>query len=69
MQEYQKYVPEHQFEIITEGQLDQMTVAKRSNCILSGAKLRAAGFKMTDSEEALTECMAKYVKNMRSTNV
>jgi len=69
MQEYQKYVPEHQFEIIDERQLDGMTVAKRSNCILSTDKLQRAGFKMTDSEKALTECMAKYVKNMRSTNV
>jgi 3,5-epimerase/4-reductase len=67
MQEYQKYVPEHQFEIINEHQLDEMTVAKRSNCILSTEKLRLAGFKMTDSEKALTECMAKYVSNMQDT--
>ncbi len=69
MKEYQKYVPEHQFEYITEAQLDQMTVAKRSNCILNTDKLRLAGFKMTDSEEALAECMAQYVKNMRRNNV
>jgi len=69
MQEYQKYVPEHQFEVITEAQLDQMTVAKRSNCILNGDKLRAAGFKMSNSEEALEKCMAEYVKDMRRNNV
>lgn len=69
MQEYQKYVPDHQFEIITEGQLDQMTVAKRSNCILNSDKLRAAGFKMSNSEEALAKCMAEYVKDMRRNNV
>lgn len=69
MKEYQKYVPEHQFEYITEAQLDQMTVAKRSNCILNTDKLRLAGFKMTDSEEALTTCMANYVKNMRRNHV
>jgi hypothetical protein len=69
MQEYQKYVPEHQFEIITEGQLDQMTVAKRSNCILNTDKLRAAGFKMSDTEEALERTMAEYVKDMRRNNV
>lgn len=69
MQEYQKYVPEHQFEIISEGQLDQMTVAKRSNCILNTDKLRAAGFKMTNTEEGLERCMAEYVKDMRSNNV
>lgn len=69
MKEYQKYVPEHQFEYITGAQLDAMTVAKRSNCILNTDKLRLAGFKMTDSEEALSACMAKYVENMRRNNV
>lgn len=69
MREYQKYVPEHQFSIITEQELDSMTVAKRSNCILSTDKLQRAGFKMTNSEEALEKCMAEYVKNMRSANV
>jgi dTDP-4-dehydrorhamnose reductase len=69
MTEYQKYVPEHQFEYITESQLDQMTVAKRSNCILNTDKLHLTGFRMTDSEEALTKCMADYVKNMRRNNV
>lgn len=68
MKEYQKYVPSHSFEYITERQLDDMTTAKRSNCILNTDKLRAAGFKMTDAEEALTHCMAKYVENMRSNN-
>ena len=65
MREFQKYVPSHSFEYITERQLDAMTTAKRSNCILNTDKLRLAGFKMTDSEEALTTCMAKYVDNMR----
>jgi len=65
MREYQKYVPEHEFSVIDEWQLDQMTVAKRSNCILSSAKLKAAGFRMTNSEEALEKCMAEYIKNVR----
>lgn len=69
MREYQKYVPAHAFEYITERQLDAMTTAKRSNCILNTDKLRLAGFRMTDSEEALTTCMAKYVENMRRNNV
>lgn len=69
MKEYQKYVPEHTFEIIDERQLDAMTVAKRSNCILNTDKLRAAGFEMTNSEEALKTCMAKYAENMRRNNV
>lgn len=69
MQEYQKYVPEHQFEIITERQLDQMTTAKRSNCILNTDKLRSAGFKMSETEDALKQTMAEYVKDMRRNNV
>ena len=69
MREFQKYVPEHKFEYITEQQLDSMTVAKRSNCLLNTDKLRLAGFQMSDSEEALERCMAAYVKNMRRDNV
>lgn len=64
MREYQKYDSSHKFEVITEEQLDKMTVAKRSNCILNSDKLRDAGFYMTPSEQALTDCMAKYVKNL-----
>lgn len=69
MKEFQKYVPEHQFEIITESDLDSMVIAKRSNCILNTDKLQRAGFRMTDSEEALAKCMATYVENMRRNNV
>ncbi len=64
MKEYQKYVPNHKFEIITEAQLDQLTSAKRSNCILNTEKLNRAGFKMTDTEEALTRCMAEYARSL-----
>jgi 3,5-epimerase/4-reductase len=60
MREYQKYVPSHQFETIDEQQLDKLTIAKRSNCILNSDKLRNAGFQMTNSKEALEECMANY---------
>lgn len=69
MREYQKYFPAHKFEYITEQQLDQLTVAKRSNCILNTDKLRLAGFHMTDSHEALHQCMADYVENIRRENV
>lgn len=64
MKEFQKYVPDHKFEIINEKQLDDLTLAKRSNCILNGDKLREAGFYMTPSKEALSKCMEKYVKNI-----
>jgi len=64
MREYQKYVPEHKFEAITEAELDTMTVAKRSNCIINGDKLREEGFEMMPSDIALKNCMAEYAKSI-----
>lgn len=64
MQEYQKYVQDHKFDIITEEQLDKLTLAKRSNCLLDSSKLREAGFLMSPSEEALKICMAKYISGI-----
>lgn len=61
MIEYQKYVPEHKFSIIDENELDLLTIAKRSNCILNTDKLKEAGFIMTASEEALKKCMKNYI--------
>jgi len=64
MNEYKKYVPSHNFSIIDEGELDKLTLAKRSNCILDTSKLNNKGFYMTNSEEALTKCMSEYIKNI-----
>jgi len=64
MREYQKYDPNHKFTIINEAELDKITVAKRSNCIINSDKLRQAGFTMTPSKEALEHCMAAYIKNI-----
>jgi len=64
MQEYQKYISSHQFEIINEQRLDKITLAKRSNCILNSDKLKLAGFQMTNSDEALANCMKNYIKNI-----
>lgn len=69
MQEYQKYVPEHSFEIIDEKELDQLTTAKRSNCIINSDKLKTAGFTMTPSVEALERCMGEYMKNILEKHV
>ena len=64
MSEYQKHVPSHTFSVISESELDSLTIAKRSNCILNCEKLNSAGFFMTPAQEALAECMAEYVKNI-----
>lgn len=61
MREYQKYVPSHTFQTITESELDRLTTAKRSNCILNTDKLEQAGFIMTPAEEALQQCMQNYI--------
>lgn len=64
MREYQKYVPSHTFEIMSGEELDKLTIAQRSNCILNSGKLYHAGFRMTDSEEALEKCIKEYITNM-----
>jgi 3,5-epimerase/4-reductase len=69
MREYQKYVPSHSFEIFDEQGLDAITSAKRSNCILNTDKLSQAGFVMTNSEQALVECMNNYIKNISESYV
>ena len=64
MQEYQKYVPHHTFDTLyTEDQLDALTVAKRSNCILNTDKLTNAGFEMAPADLALQQCMKNYFRN------
>lgn len=60
IREYQKYVPSHTFQTITESQLDRLTTAKRSNCILNTDKLQHAGFSMTPAQDALKQCMYMY---------
>lgn len=69
MREYQSYEPTHNFKVISEEELDKLTIAKRSNCILSTHKLSVAGFSMTPSKEALKNCMRQYIKNVWSSNV
>jgi UDP-glucose 4,6-dehydratase len=64
MNEYKKYVPNHKFEIIDENELDLLTSAKRSNCILNTEKLYNLGFQMMPSEQALKNCMFNYIKNI-----
>lgn len=60
MKEYQKYKTDHVFDIITESQLNSLTIAKRSNCILNTDKLKNIGFSMTSSQIALEKTMKQY---------
>lgn len=65
MREYQKYDPAHAFSIIDEAELDRITIAKRSNCIIDSTKLKKAGFTMTPTKEALEHCMKEYMHNAK----
>lgn len=61
LNEYKKY--KHlDFSVISEKELDDLTIAKRSNCIINTEKLNNAGFFLTPVEEALKETMANYIK-------
>lgn len=64
MKEYQKYVPDHKFEVIDEAGLLKLTSAKRSNCILNTDKLKNKGFHLTPSSEVVEKCMKEYIKNI-----
>lgn len=66
MKEMQKYVPDHKFSIISGKELDKITKAKRSNCILDGSKLQKEGFQMTDTKTILEKTMKEYIENMET---
>jgi 3,5-epimerase/4-reductase len=61
--EYMKYF-DHKFKTISEEQLNKLTVAKRSNCILNSSKIIRAGFKFQPAKEALVEYMQQYIKGI-----
>ncbi len=62
MTEYQKYI-KYDFEEMSLSDLDSITLAKRSNCLLNTDKLTQLGFTMTPSQEALEKCMKAYGEN------
>lgn len=65
LNEYQKYIPEHKYQSITEEQLDKMTNAKRSNCILDNSKIINAGFKFEDQDLLLKQTVKEFASNLR----
>ena len=54
---------EHQYELISLDELDNMTKARRSNCVLSTEKLESMGIKMPDVRDSLRKCITDHVKN------
>jgi len=58
---YRKIVnPAFSCEFISLERLEKMTLAKRSNCILSTEKLENAGIKLRNTQEALADCLQRY---------
>ena len=68
VREYRKYVPEHRASIMDEDELNDTTIARRSNCLLDGSKLQSAGFSMSNSREGLEKTIAIYVRNLGGNN-
>ena len=60
MEEYRKHNPNHTFEVISEKELEKLTIEKRSNSVLNSDKLINAGFEMKPAKIALVEYMTKY---------
>jgi dTDP-4-dehydrorhamnose reductase len=48
-------------EFISAPELDQLTRARRSNCVLSTAKLEAIGIAMPEVKQAVRHCIESYV--------
>jgi len=60
---YNKYSPvKKKFELIPEKELKNITLAGRSNCVLSTKKLESFGIHLTETKRALKECVKKYVE-------
>lgn len=62
LNEYKKYVPEHQFTSITPKELDALTNAPRSNCIIDSSKIMSEGFEFVNQEEELKDCVKKFAE-------
>jgi len=61
VQMYQKIVnPSHRFSIMTLNELDSITKARRSNCILNTDKLAREGINLPEIHQAIEECLLKY---------
>ena len=52
--------PAHTYELITLEQLEKMTKAGRSNCILNGDKLKQAGIELPESRSRIREMLQQY---------
>ena len=63
LDEYKKYAPDHQYTKITPQELDALTVAPRSNCILNVNKIQNEGFEFEDTDKAVERYVREFAKN------
>lgn len=61
LEEYKKYVPSHTYEKIDTKQLDALTTAPRSNCILNVDKIQKEGFVFEDTSKAVIRYVKEFV--------
>ena len=65
MKNYQEIVdPSFSFEIMSLDELDSITKAKRSNCVLSSNKREGAGYNMPSIMDRIPEIMEAYRESM-----
>jgi 3,5-epimerase/4-reductase len=60
--EYKKYIPNHDFHVISQDELDILTIEKRSHSVLNTDKLNKHGFFMQPAEVALKNIICKYLQ-------
>ena len=53
------------YTLIDASTLDKITLARRSNCVLSTRKLESLGVRVPEVHEATTRCITEYVQNKR----
>ncbi len=58
--------PEMAFTKISKDELNRMTLAKRVDCVLSGAKLEKEGIRLRPIEERLAEILSELKRNLES---
>lgn len=66
--EMYKGIVDHKFEMpefISLEELKNITLAERSNCVLSVDKLKRIGIDVRDTEEAIEDCLEKYKEHIK----
>lgn len=62
LEEYKKYFPDHKYKSINVDELNNITVAKRSNCILDNRKALQDGFSFGDTHTRVKETIKSFIE-------